>query len=112
MKMKMTLRLNLRVTLALCVAVLIPVSVRAGNCSCTTATLNITPGYSVFATTASQPTVTLSVTCNGNATYNVSFGTGNSGNYGSRRMDQAAGDSLNYNIYTDPLRSTVWAGTN
>src|SRR6185295_17128157 len=85
---------------------------RAGNCSCTTTTLNIMAPYSVFSTTALQTSVALSVTCNGNATYNVSFSTGNSGSYATRRLDQAAGDSLNYNIYTDTARSTVWAGTN
>lgn len=105
------MRLNIRAVLLLCTAVLIPVAARAGNCSCTGTTLNV-GAYSVFSATASQPTAALSVTCNGNGTYNVGFSTGNSGSYASRRMDQAAGDSLFYNIYTDAARTTVWAATN
>lgn len=105
------MRLNIRAVLILCAAILIPVAARAGSCTCAGTTLNV-GAYSVFSATAAQPTTSLSVTCNGNATYDVAFSTGNSGSYGSRQMNQAAGDTLAYNIYTDAARTTVWAGTN
>ena len=105
------MRLNIRPILILCAVLLVPPVVYAGNCTCNGTTLNA-GAYSVFQATATQPTVTLGVTCNGNATYNIAFSAGNSGNTGARWMQQGAGDKLTYNIFTDPTRLIVWAGTN
>ncbi len=102
------MRLNLRVVLILCAAVFMPLAANAGNCSCTGATLNV-GAFSVFAGGGSSPTATVAITCNGNASYNLAISTGNSGTYASRRMDQVAGDSMTYNIYTDAARTSVWA---
>ncbi|HEX9163806.1 MAG TPA: spore coat U domain-containing protein [Thermoanaerobaculia bacterium] len=105
------MRLNVRAVLLVCAVMLMPIAADAGNCTCNGSTVNV-GAYSVFLTGPMQPTATITVDCNGNATYNIAFGTGNSGSYASRRMDQGSGGSLNYNIYTDATRTTVWATTN
>jgi len=105
------MRWNVRAVLTLCVFALLPVAAKAGNCSCIGATLPM-GAYSVFSTSATQPTINLQVSCNGNATYNIAFSTGNSGNYATRHLTQTGGDTMTYNIYTDATRQTVWAGTN
>lgn len=104
------IRWNVRAVLILCVSALLPVAANAGNCGCTTTTLNM-GAYSVFAGSANQPTVNMQITCNGNASYNVAFTTGNSGTYANRTLMQTS-NTLNYNIYTDAARTQIWSGAN
>ncbi|GAC1439559.1 MAG: hypothetical protein NVSMB68_11060 [Thermoanaerobaculia bacterium] len=105
------MRLNRRAVLMICAVLLAPAVARAGNCTCTGATLNA-GAYSVFQSSASQPQVALAVTCNGNASYNIALSTGNSGTYASRSLNQTASSILTYNIFIDAARLIVWAGTN
>lgn len=104
------MRLNVRAVLILCIAAVMPAVAHAGNCSCTGATLNV-GAYSVFTPGGASPTAQVQITCNGNASYNLAISAGNSGNLASRRMDQAGGDSMTYNIYTDPARTNIWGAT-
>lgn len=105
------MRWNVRALLILGALALVPLAADAGNCTCVGSTLNM-GAYSVFAGSATNPTVNMQITCNGNATYNIAFSTGNSGTYATRNLIQAGGDTANYNIYTDAARTQVWAGTN
>ena len=108
------MRFHSRLILIFCARALLPLAAQAGNCDCTTQTLSPVGGqaYDVFSTNPWQPDLNMAISCNGNASYNVSFTAGNSGNTAARRLDQAGGDSLPYNIYTDANRNTVWAGSN
>ncbi len=95
----------------LCIVALASQTARAGTCSCNAQTLTVTPGFSVFSTSPQQPTATFSLDCNGNATYDMTISTGSSGTYANRTMPNGLGDTLNYNIYTDAARQTVWGTT-
>jgi spore coat protein U-like protein len=82
----------------------------AAGAACSASTVGV--GFGVYDSQSGVPTDstgTVSISCPGdnftNAT--VSLGTGSSGTYASRRM-QSGASSLQYNLYTDSARTTVW----
>ena len=105
------MRKRLATAALLCVVALVSRSARAGKCSCNAQTLTVTPGFSVFQAGSQQPTATFSIDCNGNATYDMTMSAGSSSTYANRTMLNGLGDALNYNIYTDAVRQTVWGTT-
>ena len=84
---------------------------------CSGATTPVAFGaYDVFATGNDDSTGTVVVTCSKDAgdpnggvsvSYEVEMGTGGSGNVTQRRMS-SAGFTLNYNLYTNTARTTLW----
>jgi spore coat protein U-like protein len=65
-------------------------------------------GYSVFATTATTSTGTVTYNC-GNADHNIriDLSAGSSGTYTARTLAGST-ESLSYNLYMDSAFSTVW----
>lgn len=103
------MRSDWKAGLLLCAIVAFAGELRAGTCDCNAQTLTVTPGFSVFTPTPQQPTATFTITCNGNATYDMSISPGYSGSFSNRTMLQnGTGPAMNYNIYTDTARTTVW----
>ncbi|MBI3311355.1 MAG: spore coat protein U domain-containing protein [Serratia liquefaciens] len=48
------------------------------------------------------------VKCNNGTSYNVLLGGGQSGNVAARYLKSAAGQQVNYNLYTNSAHSTLW----
>jgi spore coat protein U-like protein len=87
-----------------------PVVWAKGNCSFVTVTDVAFGTYNVFATAPLDSTGTISFQCNPGAagsTVLVTLSTGNSGNFSQRQMLSGA-NRLEYNLYLDPTRTTVW----
>jgi spore coat protein U domain-containing protein, fimbrial subunit CupE1/2/3/6 len=82
----------------------IPVACPAG-CSVTTSGINF-GDYDVFSILDDDITGTINVSCQSATSYSISLSTG-SGTYAARVMT-SAGNILNYNLYLDPTRLTVW----
>lgn len=82
------------------------------GCSCTvTATAVSFGNYNPIAATTNDATGTVQVTCTMvvalGGSYTIDLSAGSSGNAAQRTLKQGA-SSLNYNLYTDAGRSTVW----
>ncbi|HVT35487.1 MAG TPA: spore coat U domain-containing protein [Nevskiaceae bacterium] len=68
------------------------------------------PGYNPFDLTADDATGNVHVSCTGIGllvSYHISLSTGASGSFTTRTMKQASA-TLNYNLYTNLLRVTIW----
>jgi spore coat protein U-like protein len=76
--------------------------------NCTIATTNMTFTAANGLTTALTTAGSLSVTCTNNDAYRISLSAGASKNVAARTMQSAAGNSINYQLYTDATRSVVW----
>ena len=64
--------------------------------------------YSPFSVVPADTAGTLRVTCvTAAAGYTVLLSAGGAGSYSPRRLS-GSGYALSYNLYTDPLRTTVW----
>lgn len=68
--------------------------------------------YPPFSASPTDSTGTVTVTCTPTVlgllvSYTIALSTGNSGNYAARSMSSGA-STLNYQLYTDAARSTVW----
>lgn len=64
--------------------------------------------YSPFSVTPTDTAGTLRVTCDTVTTgYTILLSAGGAGSYSPRRLS-GSGYLLSYNLYTDPLRTTVW----
>lgn len=83
------------------------------GCYCTIATNPLNIGlYDVFSNTHKDATGSLSVTCGGlvlglSFSYNIHLSTGASGNFATRTLKRGA-NNLNYNLFTNATRTTVW----
>ena len=80
--------------------------------TCSASTPNLAFGsYSGTLGIATDSQTTLTVTCSSFISilvgYSISLSAGNSGNSAARELRQSA-NVLNYNLYSDPLRSSVW----
>jgi len=80
--------------------------------TCSASTPNLAFGsYSGTLGSATDSQTTLTVTCSSFISilvgYSISLSAGNSGNSAARELRQSA-NVLNYNLYSDPLRSSVW----
>lgn len=83
----------------------------APSASATTCTITSSPGvdfgsYDPVTGTQADGASTVQVSCNGNATVTLAISSG-PGSFGMRQL-LGLGDSLNYNLYTDATRQTVW----
>ena len=81
--------------------------------SCTASATPVTFGnYNVFSATPTDSTATVTLSCAVNLVsltlgYTISLSPGGSGSYATRRMSDGA-STLNYQLYTSVLRTTVW----
>jgi spore coat protein U-like protein len=81
---------------------------RAEAAHCTISTTSVNFGsYDVFAGTPTDTTGTVSFTCSGNADVTITLSKGASSSYNPRTLNGGA-DTLNYNLYKDAARTTVW----
>jgi len=83
---------------------------RAGAAGmCTISATAVTFGnYNVFNAAAVDSTGTVTYRCSGGASnIAITLSKGTSATYSPRRMSRS-GELLNYNLYTDAARSTVW----
>jgi spore coat protein U domain-containing protein, fimbrial subunit CupE1/2/3/6 len=81
---------------------------RAEAAHCTISTTSVTFGsYDVFASTPTDTTGTVSFTCSGNADVTIRLSKGGSSTFNPRTMNGGT-DTLNYNLYKDAARTTVW----
>jgi spore coat protein U-like protein len=62
--------------------------------------------YDVFNNSDTDSTGTVKVTCDASTSYTISISTG-SGTFASRAMTNGS-YQLNYNLFTDPHRLTIW----
>ena len=79
----------------------------AANCFIQSTDLTF-PDYD--GTAVADSTSTLSVRCSKNAPYSIALnaGTTSGGTLLQRLLDGPGADTLEYNLYTDALRSTIW----
>lgn len=94
--------------LALCLALLCG----NANAACTTSATAVGFGsYNPLSVLNTDATGTVTVTCSGLAGlligYEILLSRGGAGSYTPRRM-ASGGNTLNYNLYTDITRSTIW----
>jgi spore coat protein U-like protein len=80
--------------------------------ACTVSATNLSFGqYVTSSGSAADTTGNIAVTCSGLANllvgYTIALSTGASGSYAPRTLTSGA-NTLNYNLYTDLLRTTVW----
>lgn len=75
---------------------------------CTIATTSVSFGsYDVFASTPTDTTGTVSVTCTGNADVTITLSKGGSSSFNPRTLNGGT-DTLKYNLYKDAARTTIW----
>ncbi len=89
------------------------VGIRSVGAQCSVTASNIDFGtYDVFSTSPVTATGTITVDCDMAPPPDVVIQIGpsaNSGSFNPRQMRHVAGpDRLNYNLFTDPTRTTVW----
>jgi spore coat protein U-like protein len=77
----------------------------SARCSVSTVGLNF-GNYDVFSTLDDDITGTINVSCQSSTSYSISLSSG-SGTYSARTL-LSAGNRLNYNLYLDPTRLTIW----
>jgi spore coat protein U-like protein len=78
---------------------------QSAGCNVSTVGLNF-GNYDVFSTLDDDITGTISVNCQDSTSYSISLSSG-SGTYSARTL-LSAGNLLNYNLYLDPTRLTIW----
>jgi spore coat protein U-like protein len=75
---------------------------------CTISTTSVSFGsYDVFASTPTDTTGTVSFTCSGNADVTITLSKGGSSTFNPRTLNGGS-DTLNYNLYRDAARTTIW----
>lgn len=100
---------GMRLILPICIA-WIPQNAWAVILSCTVSATAVGFGtYTPFNPSPVDSSGTVTVNCLGvlGGTFTVKLNTGGSGTYSPRRMYKGT-DTLNYNLYTDSGRSTIW----
>jgi len=73
--------------------------------TCIAAATTVAFGTVAFAAVNSSGTV--SVICNGTASFTVTLSTGGSGSFSPRKMSSGA-NKLNYNLYKDSAHTQIW----
>lgn len=75
--------------------------------SCRVTVVNVAFGsYDVFTTTGTSTTGSVTVSCQGNASYAISLSAG-SGTFAARVMTSSS-HRLDYNLFTDSTHLTIW----
>lgn len=83
-------------------------SARADAAHCTISTTSVSFGsYDVFASTPTDTTGTVSFTCTGNADVTITLSKGGGSTFNPRTLNGGA-DTLNYNLFRDAARTTIW----
>lgn len=77
-----------------------------GACSVNTQALGY-GDYNVFSNQHLESVATISITCDAVSSYDIALSPGGSGSYAARSMANGA-HRLNYNLYTDAARNTIW----
>jgi spore coat protein U-like protein len=87
----------------------------AGNgclhAQCSVSTIGVSYGsYSPLSVTPADSTGSVNILCNANIKVTIAIGPSpNSGGFNPRRLRKATGaDFLNYNLYTNSSRATIW----
>jgi len=76
--------------------------------SCTISTTGVGFGtYNVFTTTPLDSTGSVTYTCIGNASVTIALNKGSAATFNPRRMLKGS-DALNYNLYRDATRTSIW----
>jgi spore coat protein U-like protein len=104
----MTIRSRAAARLLCGLVLLLLWSGRAEAAHCTISTTPVSFGsYDVFASTPTDTTGTVSFTCNGNADVTITLSKGGSSTFNPRTLNGGA-DTLNYNLFRDAARTTIW----
>jgi spore coat protein U-like protein len=64
--------------------------------------------YNVFSSTPDDSTGSIQIICVPSATVLITLSTGQSGVYSTRTMKSGAANTLNYNLYADSSRTSIW----
>jgi spore coat protein U-like protein len=92
---------------SLLVALPLAAALQAGAVQCTAQTTSVAFGtYDPFANVPADTTGSVSVACDGAATYSIAISTGASGSF-NRVMSSGSGQ-LAYGLHADAARSIVW----
>jgi spore coat protein U domain-containing protein, fimbrial subunit CupE1/2/3/6 len=76
--------------------------------ACTINTTGVSFGsYNVFATSPLDSTGSVTYKCTGNSSINVTLSNGGAASFNPRRMLNGS-QALNYNLYLDASRTTIW----
>jgi spore coat protein U-like protein len=78
----------------------------AGHCTISTTSVSF-GSYDVFAGTPTDTTGTVSFICTGNADVTITLSKGASSTFNPRTLSGGT-DTLNYNLYKDAARTTIW----
>jgi spore coat protein U-like protein len=104
----MTTRLRVATRLICALGLILLWSGRAEAAHCTISTTSVSFGsYDVFNSTPTDTTGTVSITCTGNADVTITLSKGGSSTFNPRTLSGAS-DTLNYNLYKDAARTTIW----
>ena len=79
----------------------------AADCSVSTTGMAF-GNYDVFSTSALDSTATITVTCTSTTNVNLEISTGASHSFNPRIMQAGVTDDLNYNLYSNSNRTTIW----
>lgn len=97
-----------RVGASICGAALIalfPFSALACTVSATGASFGV---FDPLENVAVDTTGTITVTCSPSASYTIELSAGHAGTYSPRKMAGPGGRTLDYNLFRDASRTTVW----
>lgn len=64
--------------------------------------------YNPLASSDTDSTGDIQVTCTNNTSYSVSLSSGSSGSYSSRELSDGGSNTLNYNLFTSSDYNSVW----
>ena len=90
-------------------AMLLSSRVEAASCTISTTAVNFGV-YDVFSGTATDSTGTITFKCTGNASVTINLNKGTSTTFTPRVLTSGS-NTINYNLYTDAARSTIWGDT-
>jgi len=81
---------------------------RAASCSFVTVSGAAFGSYDVFAAGDTDSAANISYVCNGGPTVLITLSRGNAPGFSPRLLMRAGGGTLDYNLYLDAARSTIW----
>jgi spore coat protein U-like protein len=88
-------------------------AVHAEAATCSVSTTPVAFGtYDVFSVAPNDTTGSVSLTCNGAHNIVITLSTGSSSSFNPRTMTKPSSETLNYNLYLDAARTSVWGDGN